>query len=87
VVALWEQKLGGVRLGNINPALYLLAKNQGLSANLKPFRPAIPGNNGLYTSGSTPYSMVLGNGSVDIRQLIGGSALAAAGNPGTASNP
>ena len=87
VVALWEQKLGGVRLGNINQTMYQLAKNQSLTASLKPFRQSIPGNNGLYTSGSTPYNMVLGNGTVDIRQLIGGTALAAAGNPGTASNP
>ena len=87
VVALWEQKLGGVRLGNISQAMYQLAKTQSSAGSLKPFRQAIPGFNGLYTSGVTPYSMVLGNGTVDIRQLINGASLAAAGNPGTASNP
>ena len=87
VVALWEQKLGGTRLGNVNAAMYLLAKNQSLSAGVKPFRHSIAGYNGVYSSGSTAYNMVLGNGTVDIRQLIGGAALAAAGNPGTASNP
>lgn len=88
VVALWEQKLGGVRLGNINQTLYQMAKNQSLAGSLKPFRQTIPGYNGLYTSSATtPYSMVLGNGSVDIRQLINGASVPAAGNPGTASNP
>jgi subtilase family serine protease len=90
VVALWEQKLGGVRLGNINQLLYQMAHNQSLPGSLKPFHQAIGGYNGVYagtTTGSTPYSMVLGNGTIDIRQLINGSALAAAGNPGTASNP
>ena len=90
VLALWEQKLGGVRLGNVNPVLYQMAKTQNASGSLKPFRQAIAGYNGLYTSsstGSTPYNMVLGNGTIDIRQLINGASLAAAGNPGTASNP
>jgi subtilase family serine protease len=91
VLALWQQKLGGVRLGNINPVLYQMAKTQGLAgSSLKPFRQAIAGYNGVYSSsstGSTPYNMVLGNGTVDIRQLISGSSIAAAGNPGTASNP
>jgi subtilase family serine protease len=86
-VALWEQKLGGVRLGNINQAMYQMAKNQSLTAGQKPFRQSIAGYNGVYSSGSTPYNMVLGNGTIDIRQLIGGTALAAAGNPGSASNP
>lgn len=87
VVALWEQKLGGVRLGNINQAMYQMAKNQSLAGSPKPYRQSIAGYNGVYSSGSAPYNMVLGNGTVDIRQLIGGTALAAAGNPGSASNP
>jgi subtilase family serine protease len=91
VLALWEQKLGGQRLGNINPALYQMAKTQGLGGSApKPFHQAIAGYNGVYTSsstGSTPYNMVVGNGTVDIRQLINGTSIAAAGNPGTVSNP
>ncbi|GGF39277.1 pseudomonapepsin [Aliidongia dinghuensis] len=91
VLALWEQKLGNTRLGNVNPVLYQAAKTEGLGgSSLKPFRQRIAGYNGVYTStstGSTPYNMVVGNGTVDIRQLINGTSIAAAGNPGTASNP
>ena len=87
VLALWEQKLGNTRLGNINATLYHLAKTEGLTGGAKVFRQSIPGFNGVYTSGTTPYNMVLGNGTVDIRTLITGTSLPAAGNPGTVSNP
>lgn len=74
------------RLGWENVDIYTRARNQirGIGA---PFRHKnIPGNNGHYAT-TTPYDLVLGNGTVDARQFLGATNLPAAGIPGTASNP
>ena len=51
-----------------------------------PFHKGIPGNNGYYST-AVPYDLVLGNGTIDGRQLLGVPNLPAAGIPFTPSNP
>lgn len=73
------------RLGLENTDIYNRAKKQNAGSG-KPFHHAgIPGNNGKYAT-KTPYDLVIGNGTVDGRQLLG-TSLPAAGIPGTATNP
>jgi subtilase family serine protease len=97
VVALYDQ-LTGTRHGNINPMIYRLAAAQGTKSG-GVYRRFIPGFNGLFSSGQPvavpgivvptlpAYNMVVGAGSVDIRQFLGVPNLPAAGIPGTPSNP
>jgi subtilase family serine protease len=97
-VALLDQ-FTGVRHGNLGPMIYSLASAQGATSNLSTYRRTIPGFNGLYYSGQPvaipgiglpqipDYNMVIGTGTVDIRQFIGAAKLPAAGVPGTLSNP
>jgi subtilase family serine protease len=97
VVALFDQ-LTGTRHGNVNAMIYQLAATQGIKAG-GVFRRFIPGFNGLFSSGQPvavpgivvptipAYNMVIGAGSVDIRQFLGAANLPAAGIPGTPSNP
>jgi subtilase family serine protease len=97
VVALLDQ-LTGRRNGNLNPYIYDMALAQGKKPTAA-FRRTIPGFNGVFSSGApvpvpgvvvpsiATYNMVVGNGSVDIRQFLGVPNLPAAGVPGTASNP
>jgi subtilase family serine protease len=74
------------RLGAENTDIYKRHKSQ-LAGVGKPFpHTTIAGNNGKYTV-KAPYDLVLGNGTVDARQLLGAGSLPAAGNPDTASNP
>ena len=75
----------GGRLGWENVDIYTRAKAQ-IAGTGKPFHQAITGNNGHYAT-TKPYNLVIGNGSVDARQLIGATKLPAAGVPGTATNP
>ncbi len=79
-------KLTGDRLGWENVDIYTRAQAQNAGGSAKPFHhKGIPGNNGHYAT-AVPYDLVIGNGTVDGRQLLG-TTLPAAGIPGTASNP
>lgn len=74
------------RLGFIHTTIYTYAKNQ-IAGKGTPFHhKGIPGSNGAYST-KVPYDLVIGNGSVDGRQLMGLTSLPPAGVPGTASNP
>lgn len=97
-IALMHQ-LTGVRHGNVNPLFYSLAARQAKLLGGGAFRRDITGFNGVFHSGGPVptsgvtiptlplYNMVLGLGTVDIRQLIGASQFPAAGLPETPSNP
>jgi subtilase family serine protease len=97
VVALLDQ-LTGTRHGNVNPLIYSVALAQGKKPAAA-FRRTIPGFNGVFSSGQpvpvpgvvvptiATYNMVIGNGTLDIRQFLGVPNLPAAGVPGTLSNP
>jgi subtilase family serine protease len=79
-------KLTGGRLGWENVDIYTRAEAQDAGGAATPFHHKnIPGNNGHYLT-ALPYDLVIGNGSVDARQLLG-TTLPAAGVPGTSSNP
>jgi subtilase family serine protease len=81
-----KNKLVGSRLGAENLDIYTRSKNQ-IGGVGTPFHHAkITGSNGHYKV-KAPYDMVIGNGTVDARQFLGATNLAASGNPGTASNP
>jgi subtilase family serine protease len=92
VLALDVEKNG--RLGNANPLLYTLGFLQtaagGNSAPkaLQYFHRNIEGNNNGYTvKPGQPYSTVLGNGTLDVKNFLGLPNAAPAGTPGTPSNP
>lgn len=88
VIALMVQN-SGQRQGRANDRIYMLAQAQ-TNGGAAVFHRNIPGNNGFYTSsatGSPAYNMVIGNGTLDIRQFMQVPNLAAAGAPGSASNP
>jgi subtilase family serine protease len=79
-------KLTGGRLGWENVDIYTRAQTQNGGGTAKPFHhKGIAGNNGYYNT-LVPYDLVIGNGTVDGRQLLG-TTLPAAGIPGTSSNP
>jgi subtilase family serine protease len=93
VVAIAVEKSGG-RLGNINPMIYGLSAVQTLlgganaPAPFQFFHRNISGNNnGFKVKPGQAYSEVLGNGTLDVRNFLGLQGVAAAGAPGTASNP
>ena len=74
------------RLGWENVAIYTLAS--GANVALDFHHTGISGFNGTYsTSKTTAYDLVLGNGTVNARQFLGATALPAAGNPGSTTNP
>jgi subtilase family serine protease len=88
VIALMVQS-SGHRQGRANDRMYMLAQAQ-TNGGAAAFHRNIPGNNGVYTSsatGSPAYNMVIGNGTLDIRQFMQVTNLAAAGAPGSPSNP
>ncbi|WP_293384996.1 protease pro-enzyme activation domain-containing protein [Phenylobacterium sp.] len=92
-VALLDQAAGG-RVGNLNFGLYQLAAQQiaagGASAPaaMQYYHMNLPGFDGVYSSAPPAgYNYIFGNGSPDIRNLFGLTALPAAGTPQTASNP
>ena len=88
VIALMVQN-SGQRQGRANDRMYMLAQAQ-TNGGAAAFHRNIPGNNGVYASsatGSPAYNMVIGNGTLDIRQFMQVPNLAAAGAPGSASNP
>ncbi len=86
VLALAEQNLGGVRLGNVNYFIYGEAVLQPL---YRSFHQGIPGNNGYFFApgGLQGYNLVLGNGTPDVRKLILAPFVPPAGTPQTPSNP
>ena len=74
------------RLGWENVAIYTLASGANVAKDFH--HTGIQGFNGKYSaSKTTAYDLVLGNGTVDARQFLGATALAAAGNPGSTTNP
>jgi subtilase family serine protease len=73
------------RLGLENTDIYTRAKAQNGGKGTPFHHKGIPGNNGYYST-VVPYDLVIGNGSVDARQLLG-TTLPAAGIPGTSTNP
>ena len=73
------------RQGNLNPTLYSLAQRQAV-AGTGYFHRAIPGFNGLAINAGT-YTFTTGNGSPDVRMLLGLANASAAGVPQSASNP
>jgi subtilase family serine protease len=84
----------GARLGNVNPLLYTLSATQTLfggqraPAALQYFHRTISGNNNLFTvSPGDSYSPVLGNGTLDVRNLLQLQTTPAAGTPNTVTNP
>ncbi len=86
LLAVEEERLGGVRLGNVNRLLYAQAALQALVPGIKFFHTGVQGFNGYdYTGGI--YDRVLGVGTPLTRSLIFAPFVAPAGNPQTPSNP
>jgi subtilase family serine protease len=87
IIALAEQNLGGVRLGNVNYFIYGLALMQPVGYEV--YHQGIPGNNGYFSNpaGVQGYNLVLGNGTPDVRNFILAPWDPPAGTPQTASNP
>jgi subtilase family serine protease len=85
LLALEEQNLGG-RLGNVNYQIYAQAAQQS-GGGLNFFHQDIPGFNGYYSSTSSGYNMLTGNGTVYARNFIFAPSAPPAGDPQTASNP
>jgi len=87
LLALEEQNLGG-RLGNVNYQIYAqAAAQQSSGGSLNFFHQDIPGFNGYYSSTSSGYNMLTGNGTVYARNFIFAPSAPPAGNPQTPSNP
>jgi subtilase family serine protease len=97
VLALAVELTGG-RLGNTNWLIYLQSHLQTLAGDLKApaslefFHRYITGNNNRYkVVPGQAYSLVVGNGTLDVKAFLGLSfadpSVAAAGAPDTASNP
>ena len=86
ILALAEQNLGGVRLGNVNYFIYGEALIQPF---YRSFHQGIPGNNGYFRApaGVPGYNLVLGNGTPRVRRLILAPFDPPAGMPQTPSNP
>ena len=74
------------RLGWENVDIYTRAKAQIAGSGTPFHHKGIPGNNGHYAT-AVPYDLVIGNGTVDGRQFLGATNLAASGAPGSLSNP
>jgi subtilase family serine protease len=81
LVAVLEQRLGGVRMGNINSYIYALAAARGAAA----FHNNIPGSNG-YPS-NPGYNYVVGNGTPIAAVFAQDPSGPVAGDPQTPSNP
>ncbi|HEV2576725.1 MAG TPA: S53 family serine peptidase [Acidobacteriaceae bacterium] len=82
------------RMGNANPLIYSLSLLQTVAggakapAPLQYFHRNIQGNNNGYTvTPGQPYSTVLGNGTLDVKNFLQLQNAAPAGTPGTPSNP
>lgn len=88
VLALTEESLGGYRLGNANNHIYALAAAQNFGI-VNVFHQGIPGSNGYYFSqaGVPGYNLVLGNGTVSVRDFMLTPTVPPAGPPQSPSNP
>ena len=86
VLALMEEGLGGVRLGNVNNLIYAEAALQAIDPSLKFFHRNIDGFNG-YDYTALIYDRVVGVGTPHVRNMILAPNLPVAGNPQTPSNP
>lgn len=86
LLALEEENLGGVRLGNVNYQIYGLAAAEAAGFGLQVYHEGIPGFNGYYYTHSG-YNMVIGNGTVFGRNFIFAPGVPPAGDPQTPSNP
>ena len=82
------------RLGNVNPMIYALSAVQTIAGGmhapkaLQFFHRDISGNNnGYLVKPGQAYSEVLGNSTLDVKNFLLQQGVAAAGAPGTASNP
>jgi kumamolisin len=87
-------ELNGGRLGNVNPLIYQLSKVQTLAGGTKApkqlqyFHREISGNNNFYkVVHGQPYSVVLGNSTLDVKNFLGLPFATSAGAPNTKSNP
>jgi len=93
VIALAVQVNGG-RVGNFNPTIYSLAQAQTAAGGINApaaeqyFHEDISGNNNGYTvSPNQGYSLVLGNGTLNVKTFLGLQSAKKAGAPNTPSNP
>jgi subtilase family serine protease len=82
------------RLGNVNPLIYALSAVQSIFGGehapkvLQYFHRDISGdNNGYKVRPGQAYSEVLGNSTLDVKNFLQLQGVAAAGAPGTPSNP
>jgi subtilase family serine protease len=82
------------RLGNVNPSIYALSAVQTIFGGtrapktLQYFHRNISGdNNGFKVKPGQAYSEVLGNGTLEVKNFLQRQGVAAAGAPGTPSNP
>jgi subtilase family serine protease len=80
-----KKKLTGKRLGWENVDIYTRAKKQIEGVGIPFHHAGIPGNNGHYST-AVPYDLVIGNGTVNGRQLLD-TALPPSGVPHTSTNP
>lgn len=85
LLALKEEALGCVRLGNANYIIYALSAQNDVS---KVYRQDIPGDNGVFQT-SVGYNLVVGNGTVIGNNFVfdGPTHFPSAGDPQTPSNP
>ena len=86
LLALFEEALGGQRLGNVNGLLYTEAALQTIDPGLNFFHRNIDGFNG-YDYTARIYDRVVGVGTPRVRNMILTPQLPAAGDPQTPSNP
>ncbi len=86
LLALFEEALGGRRLGNVNGLLYTEAALQTIDPGLNFFHRNIDGFNG-YDYTARIYDRVVGVGTPRVRNMILTPQLPAAGDPQTPSNP
>ena len=87
-------EVAGSRLGNVNPVLYSLSAIQTLAGGTKApkalqfFHREISGSNNFYkVKPGEEYSPVLGNSTLDVKNFLGLSMAAPAGQPNTKTNP
>jgi len=87
-------ELNRSRLGNVNPSIYALSAVQTIAGGtrapkqLQFFHRNISGNNNGFTvKPGQAYSEVLGNSTLDVKNFLQLQGAAAAGAPGTPSNP
>ncbi len=87
ILALKEENLGGIRLGNENFDIYALAAAQQLvGSHFQIYRQNISGFNGVFST-NPGYDLVLGNGTPIVNNFVLAPNAPVAGDPQTPSNP